>query len=141
MALASTRLLHLLIKALETEQTGHITVSERYFEVTGRIEPGQFFRFGNGGIVIADGIDDFIALENNFEAPALAVVVEFFLGDVDDHILEIVDEQYLSFDPIRTICRPQRVLFNNLPGSHLSCQSTPMDDTCDSRGSQLGEFQ
>eukprot|EP01136_Pigoraptor_vietnamica_P005582 Opistho-1_new@37427 len=108
-----TGLLHLFIVALEAKEAGHIAVAEGNFEVTSRIEPGQFLRFANGGIVIADGVDGFVAFEYDLKTPALPLLVKFFAGDIDDHILEIIDEQNLSLHPVGPQCGAEWVfLFN-----------------------------
>src|SRR5690606_7727692 len=69
-------------------------------QITRAVEECEFFSLGHICIGFADAVDDFVAFEYDAKAASLSLFHELFSCDIDDHILEIIDEDDLSFDPV-----------------------------------------
>jgi len=93
-------ILGLFGEALETEEAGGVAFLDADLEVARGVEEGQFLAFPGIGVGFADAIDDFVPFKDDAEAAALAMFLEFFAGDIDDDVLEMIDEDDLAFDPV-----------------------------------------
>ena len=98
-------------EALEAEQAGGIAFLDTDLEVACGVKEGKFFSFPCIGIGLADPVDHFISFEDDTEASSLAMFFKFIAGDIHDDVLEIVDEDDLSFDPVITVQGPQVIFF------------------------------
>ncbi len=103
--------LRLFGESLKAEESGGIAFLDGYFKVAGGVEKGQLFTFSYVGIAFADLIDDLITFKDDAEAAAFAAFFEFFPGDIDDDILEMIDKDDLAFYPIVTEHGPEMILF------------------------------
>ena len=89
-----------LVIALQTKETCSISFVDRYLHVTRAVEKNQLLTLRNVGIGAADPFNHLIPFEYNFKAPSFALLLELLLCDIHDHILEIIDEDDLAFDPV-----------------------------------------
>ena len=77
-------------KALQAKQAGRVALIDGYFEITGRIKERELFAFFNMCISFRYHIDHLIPFEDDFKAPAPALLLELVVCDVDDNILEMI---------------------------------------------------
>ncbi len=104
--------LGLFTKALEAEEAGGVAFLDGDLEIAGGVEQGELFAFVDIGVGLADLIDRLVAFKDDAEAAAFALFLEFVAGDIHDHVLEIIDKDDLSFDPVIAETGAEMVFFD-----------------------------
>ena len=94
------------LEPLQSEKTGGVSFVDGYFKISCRVEYGGLLALRNICVGFSDPVDHFIPAKNDLEPAALPLGIEIFSPDINDDILEVIDENDLSFDVIVSQQRP-----------------------------------
>src|SRR5688572_10167242 len=72
----------------------------------------ELFSFGHISIAFTDTVDDLISFEYDAETPAFSLFFKLLTGNIDDHVLKVVNKDDLTFDGIGIKGRPEMAFFH-----------------------------